>query len=575
MSFGKINKIIKFVDKYVKNNQLENITHEEYHTVIENITKEANGIFEGVTHDIIIDIVSKKYEPNYNFKQIVSFDDGKNCFPEFMSFYPDVEIPPEFQKLEDHFQKLKALPQPEQRTKEWFDYRHNRITASDTAAAIDENPYEPVEGFILKKCDPDHQFLDNANVYHGKKFELIATKIYEHIYNTQVVEFGALPSENYLLLGASPDGICSSRTLDNKFSNKLGTMLEIKCVAPNGRTIETHGEIKGNICPYYYYLQVQQQLECCELEICDFWQCKLIEYKTRKEYLIDKCTNTVHTHSTSGKKMSIDNLIKKGMLLQFYPFKWEPQFEGDSREWKSKFIYPPRLDMTTKQYDEWFIKTMTNLHSENADQETKDLMKDYYFHKIIYWKLEQSHNQPIQRDRVLFAKILPVLEETWKRVEYYRKNLGKLDELKEIVERRKKYIRTPTDFNINNDIIKNNVLFLDLANSMPAKVKSKPVPKNLKQEIDCDFVDEETVSTKPSIKSTVKNVKQEVDCDFLDDEITSTKSKTPVSKSTKTTKPKKKVVKDESDKADKKYKEYKSVFPNSTKNADANCDFLD
>ena len=176
MSFGKINKIIKFIDKYVKNNKLETITHDELIIEVNNITKEATQFFEGVTVDIIMDILSKKYEPHYNFKQTVSFEDGKNCFPEFMSFYPEVEIPAEFQKLEDHFQKLKALPQPEQRTKAWFDYRHNRITASDTAAAIDENPYEPVEGFILKKCDPEHQFLDNANVYHGKKFELIATK---------------------------------------------------------------------------------------------------------------------------------------------------------------------------------------------------------------------------------------------------------------------------------------------------------------------------------------------------------------------------------------------------------------
>ena len=37
--------------------------------------------------------------------------------------------------------------------------RSGRITASDTAAALDENPYEPVESFILKKCDPDFPFL--------------------------------------------------------------------------------------------------------------------------------------------------------------------------------------------------------------------------------------------------------------------------------------------------------------------------------------------------------------------------------------------------------------------------------
>jgi len=548
MSFGKINKIIKFVDKYIKNNKLESINHIEYNDTINNMVKEAKELFPDITtiSDIIIDILSKKYDTKYSFKDNLSFDDGKNCFPEFISFYPPVEIPKEYQKLEAQFQKLKALPQPEQRTKEWFDYRHNRITASDTAAAIDENPYEPVEGFILKKCDPDHQFLDNANVYHGKKFELIATKIYEHIYNAEVVEFGALPSEKHLLLGASPDGICSSRTLDNKFSTKLGTMLEIKCVAPNGRTIETSGEIRGHICPYYYYLQVQQQLECCDLDICDFWQCKLVEYKSRNDYLIDKCTNTVHTYSTSSKKMQIDNLIKKGMLLQFYPFKWEPQFDGDSKEWKSKFIYPPRLDMTTKQYDDWFLKTMNNLQVEHPE-----LVKECYFHKIIYWKLEQSHNQPIQRDKVLFERILPVLKETWEKVKYYRKNLDKLGELKEIIERRKKYIKTSTEFTVNNDIIKNNVLFLD---SVIDKIKDKPKSKNKNEkseDINCGFIDEES------------NINKDISCGFIDEE-----PKSNIKKYKKIVK-----KKEESDKAE-KYIKVKSAFT-SKQNKEVNCEFID
>jgi hypothetical protein len=54
-------------------------------------------------------------------------------------------------------------------------------------------------------------------------------------------------------------------------------MLEIKC--PVTREIKTTGKLIGDMCPFYYYCQVQQQLICCELDVCDFWQCKLIEYK--------------------------------------------------------------------------------------------------------------------------------------------------------------------------------------------------------------------------------------------------------------------------------------------------------
>ena len=48
-----------------------------------------------------------------------------------------------------------------------YDHRGhgNRITASDMATAIDLNPYESVEAFICKKCDPDFPFLDNEFVF--------------------------------------------------------------------------------------------------------------------------------------------------------------------------------------------------------------------------------------------------------------------------------------------------------------------------------------------------------------------------------------------------------------------------
>jgi putative phage-type endonuclease len=229
------------------------------------------------------------------------------------------------------------------------------------------NPYEPVESFILKKCDPDHKFLDNQNVYHGKKFELIATLIYEYINNVKVVEFGALPSDKYEILGASPDGICSCQTLDYKFSPLLGRMLEIKCTVQ--RKIYTEGKIAGEICPFYYYCQVQQQLECCDLEKCDFWQCKITEYKDRTDYLSDECLNTNHTNGiddpnkkgySTFEKIEIDTKIKKGVLLKFLPKIWIPEFDGDSIEWKSKFIYPSNLLMTELEYDIWIATILTN-----------------------------------------------------------------------------------------------------------------------------------------------------------------------------------------------------------------------
>ena len=404
-----------------------------------------------IKFDVILKIikqtVSVKYKVNKN-----AFD--TKCIRDCEYMFSKLKIPPEYKKLQDHFNYLRNLPQPEQRSPEWFAYRRDRITASDTASAIDENPYEPVEGFILKKCDPTHKFLDNQNVYHGKKYEPIATSIYEYIYNNKVIEFGALPSDKYALLGASPDGIASCNSLDYTFSPLLGRMLEIKCVVM--RKMYTSGKIAGHICPFYYYCQVQQQLECCDLEKCDFWQCKITEYKDRYQYLGDLCNDTKHTIGTNSEEVQIDNLIKKGIILKFLPKNWIPEFDGDSIEWKSKFIYPTNLLMAEDEYDSWVTQTLSNWITNSPD-----INETHYFEKIVYWKLEQSHNVTIDRDRKFMNSILPILNSTWSKVLYYRDNINKLDELREIIKKRTKYIKFDTKININNNLVDKKILFLE------------------------------------------------------------------------------------------------------------------
>ena len=203
MTFGKINKIIKFVEKYIKKHELENLEKKDYYVTINEMLEEGMQYFPELSFKLLEEILSKKYDIKYTVTDGIKFDGGNNCFPDFKELYQPIEIPEEYKELEAHFQKLKALPQPEQRTKEWYDYRHNRITASDTAAAIDLNPYEPVENFILKKTDPNYAFLDNDNVYHGKKFEQVATQIYEHIYNAELTSLGfsvqLFPAQTFFL----------------------------------------------------------------------------------------------------------------------------------------------------------------------------------------------------------------------------------------------------------------------------------------------------------------------------------------------------------------------------------------
>ena len=424
------------VNKYIKDNNINVLSFDDLNKLKEDLCKKFD-----YNYDIITEICNRIFVRKYELCDNLSFDNGSNAFRK--EKFHAIEIPKEYKKAEEHFNYLYNLPQPEQRSKEWYEYRNKRITASDTATAIDQNPYESIEGFYLKKCDPNFPFRDNATVFHGRKYEPIATMIYEHIYNTKVFEFGALPSKDYPYLGASPDGICSIYTLDNKFSTRLEIGLEIKC--PVTRIIYIKGKIAGEICPYYYYCQIQQQLLCCELKYCDFWQCKLIEYKNKREYLIDEKFGD-NTEGTDGTITTINNKLKKGLFLELYPRNFKPEFEDDNPEWKSKYIYPNRLDMTTEQYDSWALQMLDELKDNS-------LHKDYYFHRIVYWKLDHSHNVTIERDEKFLKANIPILKNTFEKMMYYRANLDKLPELQVIADRRKKYIKLNTSYKITNEFI--------------------------------------------------------------------------------------------------------------------------
>ena len=485
---GKLGDIINNVIHYIKKNYTINYSIDEYNNMIDTIYDEVNSIYDA-PYLLIRDIVSRLVETNFKFNtniKDINFRNWDKLYKleetnimtqknkiDAKTYNFSIDIPTESLELEKHFIKLFLTPQPEQKTKDWFDYRFNRITASDMATAIDCNPYESVESFICKKCDPDFPFLDNDFVFHGKKYEQIATMLYEHLYNSKVTEFGCLPSEKYKILGASPDGIGSKSTLDYKFNKKLGYMLEIKC--PYVRAITNKGKIAGEICPFYYYCQVQQQLECCNLNYCDFIQCNLKEYKDREAYLMDVNHLMNVSENIDGTRMEVDQVMNRGYLLQFLPKEFKPLFDGDKHHFKSFYIYPPRLTMTQAQYDEWVL---TNLNDWKTNY--PDKANDYYFDKVIYWKIINAHTVTIPRDTTWFNSILPILEETWKKVCYYREHLDELPPLQELADKRKKFYKTKTEFKVNTATGK----FLE----KEIKVKKTIVRKNKLIE-KSDFID--------------------------------------------------------------------------------------
>jgi putative phage-type endonuclease len=318
---------------------------------------------------------------------------------------------------QEKFDKLRSIVLPEQRSPAWFAMRNNKITASDAGTAVGINKYSATYEYILDKV-LGRDFTGNINCYHGKKYEQIATNIYEYRMNIKIEEFGLLEHPKYSFLGASPDGICGKYKYDGvHLSKHVGRMLEIKC--PLRRHIKTTGEIYDNICPSYYWAQVQLQLECCDLDECDFWQCKISEYYSRDEFIAD-------THSKEPFR-SKTNFNEKGCLIQLIP-----KSKIDAEDYNqviyddATFIYPENIEMSPYDCDRWISETMNNLRYTHPK---------YIFDRVLYWRLDMSHNCTIMRDKKWFSDKLPEFERVWKYVEYFREN-------KTLLESFKKYIKS-------------------------------------------------------------------------------------------------------------------------------------
>lgn len=313
-------------------------------------------------------------------------------------------------KRTKQFEYLSTLPFDIQGTAEWFAARDKLASASDGGCIVGVNSHEAPYKFLIKKVTKP-PFLSNIFCHHGKKYEQIATMLYEFRTDVTVREFGLVKHPKYDFLGASPDGIVSQYKLDGKtLTNAVGTMLEIKC--PFVRNINLDGEIKGEICPIYYWVQVQLQLECCDLDKCDFWQVSLIEYTDKEDFIRDTDLDFPYLSRTSG--------FEKGCVIQLLP---KNRIDETNQDYlkvlyeSSKYIYPPRIDMSPYDYDLWIADTMANFN--------KVCPQGYYFDKILYWKLIKSKCVTIERDVEWFKEHLPMIKELWSYVEYFRKNQTK------------------------------------------------------------------------------------------------------------------------------------------------------
>ena len=291
---------------------------------------------------------------------------------------------------EGHLEKLKAVYQPEQKTQAWYDFRHDHITASNawkalgTTSSKNQLIYEKCQSLNTEKYKSS---LCETPMSWGNKYEHLTSCLYEEINQTIISPFGCIAHSDYPFLAASPDGIVTGE-------NNYGRMIEIKNVVSR--------EITG-IPKKDYYIQMQLQMEVCDLEECDFVETKFIEFDSEMEYNSD----------TSGKR--------KGVILVFI---------NDTNEFVYKYM-PFMID----NYELWMEETLSNTG------------KDLTWFKNVYWRLDVYSCILVKRQREWFKASVPEFISIWNTIETERIS-GEY-----ILRAPKKRVRNESVNELKNDVL--------------------------------------------------------------------------------------------------------------------------
>ena len=287
--------------------------------------------------------------------------------------------------IPDILHNLKQLVLPEQRSKEWYDMRGNVLTASSLATALGKGHFGTRLDLLIDKTSTEEKpFISNDIIEWGVKYEPIATTFYEKLNQLKIVEFGLVPHPKLTIFGASPDGICDS----DSPTDYVGRMLEIKCPPVRKFTKEV---------PHHYWIQMQGQLETCDLEECDFLQVKLLEYKDDEDYNNDICL--MYDNTTLMEGYSGNNLPKGLMITISYL---------DDKKNKTYIYEYPEFYLSYTEYLEWF------------DVIKEKYTDDKYTITKKWWKIERYECTLVGRDRQWWNNIVPDIIDFWEDVESYR-----------------------------------------------------------------------------------------------------------------------------------------------------------
>ena len=351
-----------FIEEYIENN-IETYKLKKFRELLfENIYTNIIDIYENII-----------YENNINIDDLID-----NCIDYYLSKYncfrsykdsPIISIP-DLKTISKKLKIIKNKYQPDQKSDAWYEYRYNGLTASNLWKSIDSQA--SINSLIYSKCEPlNISKYKSINIdspfHHGHKYEPLSIQIYEDKYNTKVGEYGCIQHSDYEFLKASPDGI----NIDPS-SNRYGRLVEVK--NPTTRIITGIPKLE-------YWVQMQHQMEVCDLDECDFLETSFKEYSNEEEFLND---GDEFNKTENGKL--------KGIIVMFDEGTYE---------------YPP-LNLSKDEFEEWYDNLLNNSNKT--------------WIKNIYWYLETYSNVLVVRNKKWYKSVLPQFIKVWETIVYEKKN---------------------------------------------------------------------------------------------------------------------------------------------------------
>jgi len=287
--------------------------------------------------------------------------------------------------------KILNKSQTTQKTDEWYQMRHNLITASNLYKIFDSICVQ--NELIYEKCKP---YVNYKNINHntesslnwGNKYEPVSIMIYEEIFSTKINSVGCIQHELYNFLGASPDGINADPT-----STRYGRLLEIKNVKSR--------DIDGSVSKPYW-VQTQLQMEVCNLNECDFLETKFIEYENYNAFVKEMFNNTTTDSYLDSDDSETDLCEYKysGVILYFYKSSEPPCY-----------VYKPLHINTLSDIQEW---------EENIT--TEYVNNGYQWITNYYWKLVVFNCVLILRNSFWFNYSMKDIIKFWNIIQEERVN---------------------------------------------------------------------------------------------------------------------------------------------------------